>query len=62
LKARKKKPTARVERSSAEAALKSWKPKEKQAKAWLKGMRSARVGGRAYLQRLQRQIHGGLKV
>ena len=31
-----------------------------QAKEWLKGMRAARVGGKEYLQGLQRQIHKAL--
>jgi len=43
--------------ASPESALKNWKPKGKQAKEWLRGMKAARVGGQEYLQTLQRQIH-----
>jgi len=45
---------------SPESALKNWKPKGAQAKEWLQGMRAARVGGKAYLQKLQRQIRRAL--
>ena len=45
---------------SADTVLSKWKPKGKQAREWLQGMKSARVGGTEYLARLQRQIRRAL--
>jgi len=46
--------------SSPETALKKWKPKGTQANEWLQGIRGARIGGKQYLDKVQRQIRTAL--